>query len=109
DYNARLYDPKLGRFLSVDPLIAHPSSTQAINPYSYVENNPLNKTDPTGMASVCSLGMAACGHFGGGGQGIGGIDWNVTQNENGGLDVSPSNGPGNIQKISHVTIGVVTV
>jgi len=48
DYNARLYDPTLGRFLSVDPLIAHPGSTQSINPYSYVENNPLNKTDPTG-------------------------------------------------------------
>ncbi|MGH2509343.1 MAG: RHS repeat-associated core domain-containing protein, partial [Ktedonobacteraceae bacterium] len=48
DYNARLYDPALGRFLSVDPLIGHPESTQGINPYSYVENNPLNKTDPTG-------------------------------------------------------------
>ncbi|MGH8275017.1 MAG: RHS repeat-associated core domain-containing protein, partial [Gammaproteobacteria bacterium] len=52
DYNARLYDPALGRFLSVDPLIAHPGSTQSINPYSYVENNPLNKTDPTGQASA---------------------------------------------------------
>ncbi len=48
DYNARLYDPALGRFLSVDPLIGHPESTQGINPYSYVENNPLNATDPTG-------------------------------------------------------------
>ncbi|MGH2509047.1 MAG: RHS repeat-associated core domain-containing protein, partial [Ktedonobacteraceae bacterium] len=48
DYNARLYDPALGRFLSVDPLIGHPESTQGINPYSYVENNPLSRTDPTG-------------------------------------------------------------
>ena len=58
DYNARLYDPTLGRFLSTDPLISHPGSTQSINPYSYVENNPLNKTDPTGEASEvgrCSL------------------------------------------------------
>ena len=55
DYNARLYDPKLGRFLSVDPVIAHPESTQGINPYSYVENNPLNRTDPTGEAdTTCS-------------------------------------------------------
>ncbi|MGI0134793.1 MAG: RHS repeat-associated core domain-containing protein, partial [Candidatus Micrarchaeaceae archaeon] len=57
DYNARLYDPALGRFLSVDPLIGHPESTQGINPYSYVENNPLNKTDPTGetgTGSSCS-------------------------------------------------------
>ena len=54
DYNARLYDPGLGRFLSVDPVIGHPESTQSINPYSYVENNPLNKTDPTGDSDVCA-------------------------------------------------------
>jgi RHS repeat-associated protein len=60
DYNARLYDPALGRFLSVDPLIAHPGSTQSINPYSYVENNPLNKTDPTGEAGV-DLGCNSAG------------------------------------------------
>ncbi len=54
NYNARLYDPALGRFLSTDPLIGHPGSTQSINPYSYVENNPLNKTDPTGEASTCT-------------------------------------------------------
>ncbi len=53
DYNARLYDPRLGRFLSVDPLIGHPESTQGINPYSYVENNPLNKVDPTGGMDQC--------------------------------------------------------
>jgi RHS repeat-associated protein len=60
DYNARLYDPALGRFLSVDPLIAHPGSTQSINPYSYVENNPLNKTDPTGMADQCADSDDSC-------------------------------------------------
>ncbi len=56
DYNARLYDPSLGRFLSVDPLIGHPGSTQGINPYSYVANNPLNKTDPTGEMSCTPSG-----------------------------------------------------
>jgi len=61
DYNARLYDPTLGRFLSVDPLIGHPGSTQSINPYSYVENNPLNKVDPTGEAIA---GMGPCGVLG---------------------------------------------
>jgi RHS repeat-associated protein len=60
DYNARLYDPALGRFLSVDPLIAHPGSTQSINPYSYVENNPLNKTDPTGEADQCADSDDSC-------------------------------------------------
>jgi RHS repeat-associated protein len=60
DYNARLYDPKIGRFLSTDPLIGHPGSTQSINPYSYVENNPLNKTDPTGMADQCADSDDSC-------------------------------------------------
>ncbi|MGH9772532.1 MAG: RHS repeat-associated core domain-containing protein, partial [Candidatus Acidiferrales bacterium] len=55
DYNARLYDPSLGRFLSVDPLIGHPESTQGINPYSYVENNPLNRVDPTGEADASGM------------------------------------------------------
>ncbi len=46
--NGRAYDYNLGRFLSVDPFIQAPSSTQSINPYSYIMNNPLAGTDPTG-------------------------------------------------------------
>ncbi|WP_299768419.1 RHS repeat-associated core domain-containing protein [uncultured Pseudoteredinibacter sp.] len=46
--NGRGYDYNLGRFLSVDPFIVDPGNTQAINPYSYVLNNPLSGTDPTG-------------------------------------------------------------
>jgi RHS repeat-associated protein len=42
----RAYDPALGRFLSEDPDFA-------INPYPYVENDPVNLLDPTG-ASVGS-------------------------------------------------------
>ncbi len=34
--------------MSVDPLIQAPTSTQSINPYSYIMNNPLAGTDPTG-------------------------------------------------------------
>ena len=60
DYNARLYDPALGRFLSTDPLIANPGSTQSINPYSYVENNPLNKVDPTGECGIASHIQSVC-------------------------------------------------
>ncbi|AYA63451.2 RHS repeat domain-containing protein [Alteromonas sp. RKMC-009] len=44
--NGRVYDYNLGRFMSVDPLI-HEGS-QGINPYSYIMNNPLAGTDPTG-------------------------------------------------------------
>jgi RHS repeat-associated protein len=46
--NGRLYDPTLGRFLSPDPFIANPTSTQDYNRYSYVVNNPLMFTDPSG-------------------------------------------------------------
>lgn len=44
--NGRVYDYNLGRFLSVDPFV-HEGS-QGINPYSYLMNNPLAGTDPTG-------------------------------------------------------------
>jgi RHS repeat-associated protein len=54
----RIYDPELGRFIQADPLTdAHP--TQGLNRYSYVLNNPLTRTDPTGYLSVRQvLGIA---------------------------------------------------
>jgi RHS repeat-associated protein len=46
--NGRIYDQELGRFLSADPFI--PSIlTQDFNRYSYVANNPLSLTDPSGF------------------------------------------------------------
>ncbi len=49
--NGRIYDPALGRFLQADPMVAEPGNPQNWNPYSYVFNNPLANTDPTGMFS----------------------------------------------------------
>ena len=46
--NGRVYDPKLGRFLSADSHIQGATSSQAYNRYSYVLNNPLSATDPSG-------------------------------------------------------------
>ncbi len=56
--NGRVYDPTLGRFLSVDPIFEFPTNTQSLNPYSYVLNNPLSMTDPTGYTPevACSTG-----------------------------------------------------
>ena len=46
--NARLYDSEIGRFLSADTIIQAPYDSQSYNRYSYVRNNPLKYTDPTG-------------------------------------------------------------
>jgi hypothetical protein len=58
--NGRVYDPEIGRFMSVDPVFQFPENTQSLNPYSYVLNNPLSLTDPTGQfAMVIPLAIAA--------------------------------------------------
>jgi len=46
--NGRIYDPKLGRFLQADPIVQAPKNSQNLNRYSYVLNNPLSYTDPSG-------------------------------------------------------------
>ncbi|MFL0093072.1 RHS repeat domain-containing protein, partial [Tenacibaculum maritimum] len=46
--NGRMYDAKLGRFLSPDNFIQEPFSTQSFNRFGYVWNNPLKFTDPSG-------------------------------------------------------------
>ena len=48
DMNGRMYDPLLGRFLSVDPFVQAPTNPQNFNRYSYCLNNPLKYTDPDG-------------------------------------------------------------
>ncbi|WP_086930551.1 RHS repeat domain-containing protein [Agarilytica rhodophyticola] len=50
--NGRIYDPRLGRFMQADPFVQAASNTQSYNRYSYVFNNPLNATDPSGYFSV---------------------------------------------------------
>lgn len=57
DYGMRIYDPRLGRFLSVDPL-AH--SFPWNSPYTFAENDPINFVDLDGAekASPGSVDMA---------------------------------------------------
>ncbi len=55
----RIYDPAQRRFLSPDPFIARPLSAQGYNRYSYVHNNPLNLTDPSGF-EPCYADSGSC-------------------------------------------------
>ncbi|MDT3337935.1 RHS repeat-associated core domain-containing protein, partial [Shewanella sp. SP1S1-7] len=57
--NGRIYDFNVGRFLSVDPFLQFPENSQSANPYSYILNNPMSGTDPTGYAATgggCTTG-----------------------------------------------------
>ncbi|MET7392053.1 RHS repeat-associated core domain-containing protein [Dactylosporangium sp. NPDC005572] len=47
---AREYDPKIGRFISVDPILDL-SDPQQLHGYAYSENNPINRSDPGGLKS----------------------------------------------------------
>lgn len=44
----RVYDPKVARFMSGDPIVSDQSNTQRINRYSYSLNSPLMLVDPSG-------------------------------------------------------------
>jgi RHS repeat-associated protein len=50
-YNARWYDAALGRFVQADSIVPQPGNPQALNRYSYVLNNPLKYSDPSGHAN----------------------------------------------------------
>jgi len=67
DFEARTYDPTIGRFLSVDPLS---EKYYGLSPYSYCGNNPVMYSDPDGefvwapviigaMVSACFGGIRA--------------------------------------------------
>ena len=79
--NGRVYDPELGRFLSPDPNVQFVADLQSYNRYSYVRNNPLKYTDPTGyywadflqnpslfwgVATVIGAAVACAGTYGAG-------------------------------------------
>jgi len=74
--NGRVYDVDTARFLSADPNIFHPFNPLDFNRYSYVWNNPLRYTDPSGFGLASSEGTGNPSDTGGygGGYGSGGQD-----------------------------------
>ncbi|MGW0667599.1 RHS repeat-associated core domain-containing protein [Streptomyces sp. NPDC002746] len=83
---AREYDPGIGQFISVDPVLAL-DQHQSLNGYSYANNTPVTASDPTGLKTMllnsggeepvgsnCYAGnmSASCDGIGGNNMGTGG-------------------------------------
>ena len=51
-YRARYYSPKLGRFLQTNPV----GTKDDLNLYTYVGDDPLDRTDPSGNCPSCLVG-----------------------------------------------------
>lgn len=66
-YNARYYDPALGRFISPDSIVPSAMDPQSLNRYAYVRNNPLVLTDPDGhfFAAIAAIVGAVAGAYAG--------------------------------------------
>lgn len=67
DFGARWYDPRIGRFLAIDPVGFDPQNPQSFNRYAYANNNPYGFVDPNGespldvgffIVDTVSLGVA---------------------------------------------------
>jgi RHS repeat-associated protein len=56
DYNARYYDPALGRFVQADTVVPSPQNSQSLNRYLYTLGNPLKYIDPSGNTPKTSDG-----------------------------------------------------
>jgi RHS repeat-associated protein len=55
-YNARWYDPTLGRFAQADTII--PAGVQGYDRYAYTNNNPVRYIDPSGHSTECTWDSA---------------------------------------------------
>jgi RHS repeat-associated protein len=69
-YNARWYDPALGRFAQADTIV--PAGVQGLDRYAYVGNSPINYNDPSGHCAA------------------NGDDWCYHKDQNGACSISVS-------------------
>ncbi|MFF3981181.1 RHS repeat-associated core domain-containing protein [Streptomyces sp. NPDC001828] len=77
---AREYDPAIGRFISVDPIMDLTDPQQA-HGYTYGSNNPLLYSDPSGQMQMCGEGGAACYPGGWNNDGTTNTDCNRSSND----------------------------
>ncbi|MFQ5615767.1 MAG: RHS repeat-associated core domain-containing protein [Anaerolineales bacterium] len=59
-YNARWYDPALGRFIQADSIVPGVGNVLAYDRYAGMMNNPVKYTDPTGHIACDELGTEVC-------------------------------------------------
>ena len=55
DYGMRIYDPRLGRFLSPDPIIVHGKKYAGLSTYQFASNTPIMAVDMDGLEMLPSL------------------------------------------------------
>lgn len=61
NFGARYDSSQYGRFMSPDPLGGKLADPQTLNKYSYVRNNPVTLTDPTGLYTInCTDDVKNC-------------------------------------------------
>jgi RHS repeat-associated protein len=94
----RYYDPKLGRYLRVDPT----GLAGGINVFTYAYNTPLNAVDPLGLAvwELTIGGFAVAGPPGAATGAIVGLGIVV-----GGYAVCRASGGCRVEELPHITIG----
>jgi RHS repeat-associated protein len=93
DMRGRVYDPLAGRFMTADPVMQAPHSTQGLNRYSYVFNDPVNHVDPSGYFAILPGYPAGAVITGGGGLAAG-LGGNLGSTLGGGLQGLGSAGHG---------------
>ena len=99
--NGRVYDSALGRFVSADPYVQFPESTQGLNRYGYVRNNSLGATDPGGYTELFGGDWGpSVGDYMDGGTDMSGYDAVGVQTNDGGIamfdtDTLTASNPGN--------------
>jgi RHS repeat-associated protein len=58
----RYYNPRIGRFMSADPLDTCGTNPQGLNKFAYVENAPADYTDSLGLF-IDAFGAQHCGNW----------------------------------------------